>query len=626
MFELRGKRQGVGRAKGRALHRKTLALGNGQPELLPAKDGRHSETVGSPDGHQTLEGKTLRPGRGRLSGHLCELEGCAGIRWAAEFLRGWSLPPSDRGGMGVRLPFRNHVGVQFRRGPGTPRWSHLVHGKLGPEELPQGWNETAQSLGFVRYARKCMGVVPGLAGALSGPRMHRSGWTFLGKDPSLTWGMLGYTWVLLHVDPTRRFVSRPPRTLHRIPSGPVEVRCSMSASRMFEPGAFMNSRIRCLVFRCCLPILGTTFLGAVPPPLEEVLVDLPLRKNFGARTLHHQWWSKNHLISEFHESGESERAIPSFVPIWFKREDRRNGDVTFLQAPDHASHISYRDGSLWALTTPPLLVKDRGRSLHPGEGMARLYRCDDFRSWRKVAALPMTSRDYIGFCEALDQNRFLMKIRCHATKSNNEYAIAKINEQGVLELVEILKLGDAAEEMESSQFPFFSEIVRTPDHILHVSPREGWMFVFDAHTGAFTRILRCHPEPRESVPRVQQGIFKVLQSIRPTSEGKLMMVCRTRDYARLYEDLAEDRPILRRIREQFKVNPYSWDWSGEALIIMSGLEWRMLDAGKGEMVPVECPPGGIRQLRAHKDERGFSIHFKPNQTLRRLPSAGEVTH
>jgi hypothetical protein len=370
---------------------------------------------------------------------------------------------------------------------------------------------------------------------------------------------------------------------------------------------------------------------AASPANQDLLVDLPLKKNLGHRVLKQQWWSKNFLISAFLEEEQTGDPFNFTHSHWLKREDRHDGDVVFLQTPEDTNFVCSRDAIIWAFTTPPWVLRQlqNGRKLMvPEEGKGQLYRCNDFRTWKRIASFPLPRNGYLGLCEVLDRDRFLIYARCAATNFKNEYGIASINSTGELQVDEILKTSELVCSLENGAYhhALFHNVTRTQDHIILSYAQEGWLLVFDAHTGAFCRVVRCYEEPREDVPKSGGFLPKVLLSLLPMPDGRFLMASKNRDFARLCEAPGEGPDPLHKIRLVQSSRTDFPDREVELLKlrkIMSDLVWRSLDAGSGVMQSLEPPIVGGQKLTSSDDVFDFSVCFKPNEGLRILEGSSK---
>lgn len=355
-------------------------------------------------------------------------------------------------------------------------------------------------------------------------------------------------------------------------------------------------------------------------PATEKTYSFPLLR-FGGRTfLRAQWWTDQDLTTELfeEESGGNDPMASRRVSYWIKRESRLSGEVTFLQAPPFTSSISSRDGSLWALALSSNRVRDGNTIRFSGPRSAWIFRCDDFKTWKQIASFVVPENGYIGLFEVLDGNRFLIFGRVVSGNSNNEYHLVEANSLGTLKVHSIVKPSGLKEPVQDR--PYFDKVARSKDFILHTALMQGWNYVFDAHTGAFLRLIRCYEFPKENVYTEHHQGTEILLGMSPLPDGSFLMACRPEVYANPMKDVKQPKTIT---EQEFLKNPRKYieenqrrqkDVTERLYKTSSEVLWKRLDAATGEMKPIDTPKGGDSKWTGWY----FTLYQAPNGSLRAI--------
>jgi hypothetical protein len=186
--------------------------------------------------------------------------------------------------------------------------------------------------------------------------------------------------------------------------------------------------------------------------------------------------------------------------------------------------------------------------------------------------------------------------RMASGNSNNEYHLVEVNSLGALELHSIVKPSGLKEPVQDR--PYFEKVARSKDFILHTSKMQGWNYVFDAHTGAFLRLVRCYEFPKENVYTEHLHGTEVLLGTSPLPDGSFLMACRPEVYANPMKDVKQPKTIT---DQEFRRNPRKYieenqqrqkDVTERLYKTSPEVLWKRLDAATGEMKPIAPPKGG----------------------------------
>lgn len=376
-------------------------------------------------------------------------------------------------------------------------------------------------------------------------------------------------------------------------------------------------------------LAGISICAPIPPPLEQEQriqapsVTYPLKRDIGYCNLRQQWWTEEYLISGFREyekTESDEQLVVQKCSHWLMRENRKKGDIQYLQTPDLTDLVTSRDGSIWAFSIPSYQVNTHnGTTSRKGEQKGRIFQSDDFKSWRQVGSIMLPERGWIGLMEILDGNRFLLYGRFAETQLKNEYVIAEMDEKGILRIQKILRTSGLMEPIRN--LPYCTDVSRTKDHIVHASSQQGWNFIFNAHTGEFERFVRCYEFPKEDQPiQFSSTRDKVLLSMRPTPGGDFILAVRS-----LYFVLPKNQPAAPSMKMtrpgELELHMGAESNDPEFQKHKFDIVWRSLDAGTGEMKDLGTPTGGMHQLKSSKDVDTFSLCFGPEGMLRTIQQA-----